>query len=275
LEILFLGFRGFFSVFDLLKVSFLFRQALNFVSSLSFLERRRALWVFPDYFFFKKYTKQINVLNYVVTHWVAGFLTNFKHVASRHFCLRDFFYPLAFFSFSSNSFWVREAFKVKVPTVALSSSFSLVGSGVLYFIPANLRYYSTLFFFFRVFSASLFSVATIFSRVLFLKKPFLFRRLKLVIRKKGKLFSYLRWSNYFSLYSSLFFLSVVSSFRKLNKKIKRRKTKGKVFKSLKRRRFDHKKVSSFQKKDSGNFFKDIKNLGVFGKNVLRRRNKKK
>jgi len=67
----------------------------------------------------------------------------------------------------------------------------------------------------------------------------------------------------------------VSSFRKLNKKIKRRKTKGKVFKSLKRRRFDHKKVSSFQKKDSGNFFKDIKNLGVFGKNVLRRRNKKK
>jgi len=37
LEILFLGFRGLYSVFDLLKVSFLFRQAVSFVSSLSFL----------------------------------------------------------------------------------------------------------------------------------------------------------------------------------------------------------------------------------------------
>jgi len=170
----------------------------------------------------------------VVTHWIAGFLTNFKNVARRHYFLVDFFYPLAFFSFSSNSFWVREAFKVKVPTIALSSSFSLVGSGVLYFIPANLRYYSTLFFFFRVFSGSLLSVTFFSTRFLQNKKPFLQIKKRLFLVRLRKLFSYFRWYNFNALYNSLFFLRVSSSSRRAfsRRKVNLQRTKESLKKPL-------------------------------------------
>jgi len=197
LEILFLGFRGLYSVFDLLKVSFLFRQAVSFVSSLSFLERRRAMWVVPDYIYLKKGLKKFSALSYVVTHWVAGLLTNFKHVAFTHYHLSDFFYPLSFFSFSSNSFWVREAFKLQIPTVALSSSFDAVGSGVFYFIPANLRYFSTLFFFFRVFTGSILSSYNVSLNKLsffgIVKKGFVYKKAYIsFLNVRRSFFSYLR-----------------------------------------------------------------------------------
>jgi len=161
--------------------------------------------------------KKFSALSYVVTHWVAGLLTNFKHVAFTHYHLSDFFYPLSFFSFSSNSFWVREAFKLQIPTVALSSSFDAVGSGVFYFIPANLRYFSTLFFFFRVFTGSILSSYNVslnkLSSLALLKRVSFTKRHIFLLNVRRSFFSYLRPTNWSRWYTSLFFFRLRSFYR--------------------------------------------------------------
>jgi ribosomal protein S2 len=151
------GSRGGYSVFDLLKVSFLFRRALSFINNLSLLQSLRSLWMFPgwdeentagiDYFFLKS--------TFMVCYWFPGFISNSRLIQC-HYQLKNFFLPSVFFSLDAASLWTNEAFNLHIPVISMVNSWQSASPiGIFYPIPGNSSSFMPFYVFFSTFLRSL------------------------------------------------------------------------------------------------------------------------